>query len=120
MDYKTTVQAWVNADNQMRILGEKMRDLREQKANLSDSLAAFLKSKSLDAIPTTEGPLRLVKRREYEHLTFKFLEKWLPTLLTERSETELILAILKEKRSVKETMEIVRSPRPSTSSSKQI
>jgi hypothetical protein len=112
MDYKETVRAWVHADNQLRLLGEKTRELREKKSELGASLAAFLTAKSMDSIPTTEGALRLVRRREYEHLTFKYLERWLPTLLSDSAEAELVLAMLKDKRQVKETTELVRGGHP--------
>jgi len=40
------------------------------------------------------------------------LERWLPTLLSDSAEAELVLAMLKDKRQVKETTELVRGGHP--------
>jgi seryl-tRNA synthetase len=100
------LQQWISIDNQLKQLTEKMRELREKKNELTQSISKQMHEKSEDTILTTEGTIRLIKKREYENISFKYLEKWLPVIITDSAQSELLIRLLREKREIKETDDI--------------
>jgi len=108
-EYKELVRQWIAAETKMQECNEQMRQLRDTKHGLNERLAKILQDRSLEVIPTSEGVIRLCKKRNYENLTFKYLEKWLPSIIAEPTQSQLLVQLLKDKREIRENYELTLS-----------
>ena len=74
-NFEENIQKWVLLDNQLKILNEKIHDVRDKKSQLLDSITEYAeKNKLMDAnIQISDGKLKFTKNRISEQLTFKYL-----------------------------------------------
>jgi hypothetical protein len=110
MSFERQVQEWVSIDNQLKILNDKVRDLREKKNNLCNSLTKYSDSNNLanSAIEISDGKLKFVNTKVTEPLTFKYLEKSLSEIIKSDTQVKQIIEHIKAKRAVKVIPEIKR------------
>ena len=110
MNFENNIQQWVSIDNQLKLLNEKMKDLRDKKNHLTENLTKYAVSNDLTktAIPITDGKLRFVNTRVAEPLTFKYLEKTLKEVIKNESQVSIIMERIREKREIRVVQEIKR------------
>jgi hypothetical protein len=109
MVFEEMVQEWVRVDNQIRLLQEKMQQLRERKQTLQDAL---WKDESRPVIgtviPITDGKLKFVTTRVQQPLTFHYLNRILREIIQQEDKVQQIVEYVKKKREIKEIPEIKR------------
>jgi len=104
------IQTWVVIDNQMKILSEKMGELREKKSQLTNIIYTNSASSSLPkSIAISDGKLRFVETHDAQPLTFKFLESCLNDLISNEEQVQQIIAYIKNKREIKIGQDIKRT-----------
>ena len=110
MSFEQNIQQWVTIDNQMKILSEKMKELREKKSGLTDEINEHIEINNLTngSIPIGDGQLKFVKVKETQPLTFKYLETCLGEIIKNEEQVKKIVEYIKNKREVKEVSEIKR------------
>ncbi len=110
MSFERQVQEWVSIDNQLKILNDKVRDLREKKNTLSGSLTKYAESNNLanSAIQISDGKLKFANTKVTEPLTFKYLEKTLSEVIKSDVQVRQIMDHIKAKRAIKVVQEIKR------------
>ena len=110
MNFENNVQQWVSIDNQLRLLNEKMKDLRDKKNHITENLTKYAVSNELtkNIIPITDGKLKFVNTRIAEPLTFKYLEKTLKEVIKNESQVSIIMERIREKREIRVVQEIKR------------
>jgi len=110
MSFEKQVQDWVSIDNQLKILNDKVRNLRETRNSLTNSLNNYAKINHLEnsAIEISDGKLKFVNTRVSEPLTFKYLEKTLSEIIKSDTQVKQIMEHIKSKRDIKIISEIKR------------
>jgi hypothetical protein len=108
--FEKQVQDWVSIDNQLKILNDKVRDLREKRNSLTGSLSKYAQSNSLtnSSIQISDGKLKFVNTKVTEPLTFKYLEKTLGEIIKSDTQVKQIIDHVKAKREIKNVPEIKR------------
>lgn len=110
MNFEQHIQQWVSIDNQMKILNDKMKELREAKNNISDQINSHIETTQLSnaTIKLNDGQLKFIKVKETQPLTFKYLETCLSEIIKNEEQVKKIVEYIKNKREVKYVPEIKR------------
>jgi hypothetical protein len=110
MSFEQQIQQWVSIDNQMKILNEKIHELREKKQKLGENINLHVQNNNLTnaTIQISDGKLKFVSSRITPPLTFKYLEKSLGEIIKNPVQVKQIIDYLKEKRDIKTIQEIKR------------
>lgn len=96
------VKQWVILDNQLKIVNEKTKLMRERKHILNQEICNFAIQKKIDDkhIEISDGTLKFFKRKEYKPITYSFLEKKLYEIIPNREQVDYIINYLKNNREI--------------------
>jgi len=110
MSFESQIQQWVQLDNQIKQLNEKVREIRDKRNTLEQNIVNYASSNNLSnsTVKISDGRLRFTNTRVPEPLTFKYLEKTLSEVIKNESQINLIMEHIKQKRAVKIVPEIKR------------
>jgi hypothetical protein len=110
MSFEQQIQQWVHIDNQLKTLGDKVKELREQKNNLSQQINTHIETKQLTnaSVKISDGQLKFIQVKETQQLTFKYLETCLSEIIKNEDQVKQIVEYVKNKREVKYVPEIKR------------
>ncbi len=110
MSFQQYIQQWVNIDNQIKIINETLKGLKEQKNTLSNQINTHIETNQLSnaSVKISDGQLRFVKVKETQQLTFKYLETCLSEIIKNEVQVKQIVEYIKNKREVKYVPEIKR------------
>lgn len=104
------VQKWVLVDNQLNILQEKIKTMREWKKKLNEKITEMMVDQQIEhkifSIPN--GELSLQEKKEYSSLSFGFIEECLDEIISDKEKVDTILDFLKDHREIKIVKEIRR------------
>ena len=66
MSFEQQLQQWVTIDNQMKVLGDRMKELRDKKNTLSQSINVHVENSNLinTSVKLNDGQLRFVNVKE--------------------------------------------------------
>ena len=108
--FENNVQKWVSIDNQLKLLQEKTKELREQKNVVGKSMQEYSSQNNLSnaTIQISDGKLKFVNTNVSSPLTYKFIEKSLGEIIKNENQVKQILNYLREKRETKVVSEIKR------------
>ena len=107
MSFEKQIQQWVAIDNQMKILNDNIKELRDKKNNISQQINNHIENK-YTSIKISDGQLRFVKIKETQQLTFKYLETCLSEIIKNEEQVKKIVDYIKNKREIKYVSEIKR------------
>lgn len=107
MSFEEQIQQWVTIDNQMKILTDRMKELREKKNTISEHI---LETSQLSnaSVKIGDGQLKFINVKETQPLTFKYLETCLSEIIKNEEQVKKIVEYIKNKREVKYVPEIKR------------
>ena len=108
MSFPEQIKQWVAIDNQMKVLSERMKELRETKATLSEQINSYVETEELKEVKISDGQLKFIKTKETQPLTFKYLETCLKEIISNEEQVEKIINYVKSKREVKVVADIKR------------
>lgn len=110
MSFEQNIQQWVAIDNQIKLLNDKIYELREKKTKLGENITNHVEQNNLRnaTIQISDGKLRFVHTKVSSPLTFKYVEKSLGEVIKNQTQVKQIVEYLKEKRDVKVVPEIKR------------
>lgn len=102
------VQKWVLIDNQLKIVNEKTKKMREMKHTLSEDICKYMNENNLvnKKIGITNGELRVVEKKDYSPLSYGYIEKCLEEIIPDKSYVEYIIQYLKDNREITVSQEI--------------
>lgn len=108
--FEQQVQQWVSVDNQIRVLTEKIHELKDNKNNIGENLTSYISSNDLKnaTIQISDGKLKFVTTKVTAPLTFKYVEKTLGEVIKNEKQVQQIVNYLKQKRETKLVPEIKR------------
>ena len=109
--FESKIQQWVSLDNNIKVLTEKLKELRDKKSALGDVILDHVKENNLthSTVHITDGKIKFVNTKVQQPLTFRYLEKSLSEIIKNESQCSQILNHIKEKRETKVISEIKRS-----------
>lgn len=110
MSFENQISQWVSIDNQLKIVNEKTKELREKRNALTENITKYASNNDLSnaTVKIADGRLKFSNTRVPEPLTFKYLERSLGEVIKNESQVQLIMNHLKEKRNIKTVPEIKR------------
>jgi hypothetical protein len=110
MSFEQQIQQWIAIDNQIKILNDKMKELRNKKNNISEQINTHIETSQLSdaSIKISDGQLKFIKVKETQQLTFKYLETCLSEIIKNEEQVQKIVDYIKNKREVKYIPEIKR------------
>lgn len=100
------VQKWVVYDNQLKLIHEKTKLIRDQKHQLTQSICQHMDQKSTKQIQLGDGVLTLYEKKEYSPLTFTYIEESLGKIIPDKTHVAYIIDHLKKNREVKTSHEL--------------
>lgn len=108
--FEEKIQRWVHLDNQLKDLGDKVRNLRNERNAVNDDILEFVDANNLNTatIKLGDGKLKFGEVKQTAPLTLTFLEKCLGELITNQTQVDQIMNYIKQKREVKSVPEIKR------------
>lgn len=110
MNFENQIQNWISIDNEIKILNEKIKKLRETRNKSEEEIINYASNNGLSnsTIKIKDGTLKLVNTRVQESFTFKYLYNNLGQIIKNETQVKLIMDYLKENRSIKVVPEIKR------------
>jgi hypothetical protein len=109
MSFEQQIQQWVTIDNQMKIVADKMKELRDKKNAISEQINTHIESTQFNSsVKISDGQLKFVNVKETQPLTFKYLETCLSEIIKNEEQVKKIIDYIKNKREVKYVPEIKR------------
>jgi len=105
------VQKWVSIDTQIKAINEKVKKARELKSQLIGNIYQYVEKNSLvnTRIEISDGDLKFYEKRDYQPITFGYVEDCLEKLLSDPKEVERIMDYLHDNREIKVTKDIRRN-----------
>jgi hypothetical protein len=107
MSFEQQIQQWVSIDNQMKQLNDKLKDLKNKKNDLSESIFSN-DSINNTIIQLSDGKIKFIQTKETQQLTFKYLETCLHEIIKNEEQVSKIVEYIKNKRNIKFIPEIKR------------
>lgn len=110
MNFEQQIQQWVTIDNQMKILNDRLKELRDKKNNISEQINTHIETSQLNnaSVKISDGQLKFIKVKETQQLTFKYLETCLSEIIKNEEQVKKIIDYIKNKREIKYFPEIKR------------
>ena len=110
MSFEENIKHWVALDNQLRILQDKSKEIREQKNVLSDGIMAHVADNSMESttVRISDGRLRFVETNQTSPLTLKFVQDCLLKCIQDEASVSKIMTYIKSQRETKVKTEVKR------------
>jgi hypothetical protein len=110
MSFEQNLQQWVAIDNQMKILSDRMKELRDKKNTITENIIVHVETEKLNntTIKISDGQLKFLTVKDTQQLTFKHLETCLSEIIKNEEQVKKIVEYVKNKRDVKYVPEIKR------------
>ena len=110
MSFEQNIQQWVSVDNQIKILTERLKELRDKKSALCENILQHAEKNNMatSTIQISDGKLKFAQTRVASPLTFKYLEKSLSEVIRNENQVKQIVEYVKNKRDIKVVPEIKR------------
>ena len=105
---ESNVNKWIEIDNSIKNLNDRMKDLRTQKNGVEETIMNYADRNNINnlSIKTNEGILKLTQSKHTSQLTYKYLEKCLHEIISDNKQVENIINYIKNKREITETKTI--------------
>ena len=105
------IQKWVAIDTQLKAIHEKVKRARETKAQLMSNIFQYVDKSTLTdtKIEISDGDLKFCEKREYQPISFGYVEDCLDKIIADKKQVEYIMNYLHENRQVKLSKDIRRT-----------
>jgi len=109
--FEEKVQSWVSLDNQIRLLNDKARELRNQRSQTEETILEYVETQNLSnaTVKISDGKLRFIATKQTSPLTFKHVEDCLHKCIQNDQQVEQIINFIRESRETKYTPDIKRT-----------
>ena len=108
MSFEENIKQWVLLDNQLKILNEKVKEIRDKRNSVNESIQTIVEKNNLTnkSVQISDGSLKFVNTRVPAPLTYKYLETSLGEIIKNESQVKQIINCLKQNREIKLVPEI--------------
>ena len=110
MSFEERIKSWVKIDDQIRLHNEKLKELRSQKNQITETVTSYLEENSLEKakIEITGGSIGFVQNRVVPPLSLRYVEKCLGEVIANPEQVTQIMDYIKSKREIKYTPDLKR------------
>ena len=110
MSFEENIKNWVALDNQLKIVNEKAKELREKKNTTEDTIMSYVKTNKLSnaVVNISDGKLKFVTTKQTAPLTLKFIDDCLSKCIKSDDQVKQIMHYIKECRESKLMPDIKR------------
>lgn len=117
--FEDYVKKYVDVDNEIEMLQEKLKTMKDWKKKLTNSIVKQMEDKNLTdhTLEINDGTLRYSEKKEYSSISFTFIEKCLHELIPEPDHVKYVIQYLKDQREIKYVPELKRRKYESSSDS---
>jgi hypothetical protein len=105
------IQKWVQIDNQIKNIHEKVKKARELKCELMGHIVKYADENNITntRIEISDGELRFYDKRDYQPISFGYVEECLGKIIADKKQVDYILDYLRENRRVTVSKDIKRN-----------
>jgi septal ring factor EnvC (AmiA/AmiB activator) len=105
-----SIQSWVEVDNELKKINDKVKDLRTRKNDLEDKIMDYVQENEMNNnfINISDGKLKFCETKQTSPITLGFLEKCLGEIIANQQQVKQIMEYIKNKREQKVVPEIKR------------
>ena len=110
MTFQEQIKEWVSLDNQLKILNDKVRVIRDERNNIGEQITNYVETENLQnaTVEISDGKLKFLNNKVIQPLSFKLLESCLNEIM-DQEQAKTIIKYIKTKREVKNVNDIKRS-----------
>jgi len=103
---QTYMEKWIAVENQLTVLQEKTKTMREWKKKLSDKIAEYMQENHISLKSTNQGEWKIQERTEYSTLSFAYVEDCLRELIPEEDQVDFVMDYLRDHREATKKIEV--------------
>jgi hypothetical protein len=105
------IQKWVMIDSQIKLINEKVKKARETKHKLLDEINTYVGENKIEntKIEISDGELRFYEKKEYQPISFGYVEDSLGKIISDKKQVDFIMNFLRENREVSVSKDIRRN-----------
>lgn len=109
-NFAEQIKEWVQIDNRVKTLNEELKELRNNRTNLTTAIYDYATNNNLEhaVIQISDGKLKFQNTRVPQALTLKFVKECLEECIGGSVDVNEIIDYIKDKREVKYTNDIKR------------
>lgn len=103
MSIENQLQLWISMDNQIQLLNNKIKEFKEKRDSLEETIMAHMTQNNLTnkSIQLGDNKIKISNAKVHETLTFKYLDKVLNEIISNKQQVQLIIEHLKKRREIK-------------------
>ena len=111
MSFESFIQNWVSLDNQIKIAGENLKELRDKRNDIGKNIITYVETNKLSnaVVKISDGRLRFGITRQTAPLSLKHVEDCLKKCINDEDKVSAIMKYIKDTRCIKEQSDIKRS-----------
>jgi len=111
MSFEQQIQQWVSLDNQLRIVNDTAKKLRQERNNTENTIMKHIETNNLTnaTIAISDGKLSFCAVKHTPTLSLKYVEECLVKCIQNKEQVEIIMNCIKNSREIKYTPDIKRS-----------
>jgi len=105
------IKKWVLLDSQLKMIHDKVKKAKETKESLLDEIIEYVKENKMEnkKIEISDGELRFYEKKDYQSLSYHFLEENLGKIIKNKDQVNQIIAFLRENREISTYTDIRRT-----------
>jgi hypothetical protein len=110
MSFESNIKEWVKIDDQLKLLQQKQKELREKKCELNHEINTYIETNHLNnsIIQISDGSLKYNSSKISQPLTFRFVRECLSNCISNQESVEQLMNYIKEHRESKINYELKR------------
>ena len=110
MSFEDRIKSWVAIDNQIRLHNDKLKELRSQRNEITETVTSYLEENSLEnaKIEITGGSIGFIKNRVVPPLSLRYVEKCLGDVIANPEQVKQIMDYIKSNRDIKFSPDLKR------------
>lgn len=111
MSFEDKIKKWVHLDNQLKIVNDKIKEIKQEKDNVEEQIIQYIDENNLNnaTAKISGGKLKFVETKQASPLTLKYIKECLNGCIENQQQVELILNYIKENREIKYSKDIKRT-----------
>ncbi len=105
------IQKWVMLDSQIKLINEKVKKARQSKHELLENITTYVAENGIEhtKIEISDGELRFYEKKEYQPITFGYVENSLGKIISDKKQVDFIMKYLRDAREVTVCKDIRRN-----------
>ena len=110
-NFQKNIQDWVSTDNKIKKLSLEVKELRQNRNNLTDQIFVYAENNNLEnaVIQISDGKLKFQNVKQSSPLTYGFLKECLLECMDNEEQVKELIEYIKSKRTFRTNYDIKRT-----------